>query len=91
MNVQEAEKLLRSAMVQLTDGYMTEDKVTVGRSGNLFVCATRGKQTDYLALHYIREYLIKNGFSVNNIEIFSHDRDVFSIRVMANYIGGILE
>ena len=92
MNAHEIESLLRNTMVQITDGYQDEDKVTIGRSGTLFVCATRGKQTDYLALHHIREFLIKSGFAVNNIQIFSNGRkDNFSIRVMAQYIGGKIE
>jgi hypothetical protein len=92
MKAQELESMLRSVMVQVTDGYQPEDKVTIGRSENLFVCATRGKQTDYITLHHIREFLIKKGFAVNNIEIFSQGRrDEFSVRIMAEYIGGKIE
>jgi hypothetical protein len=92
MKAQELESMLRSVMVQVTDGYQSEDKVTIGRSENLFVCATRGKQTDFLALYHIREFLIKNGFAVNNIEIFSQGRkDEFSVRIMAEYIGGKID
>jgi hypothetical protein len=92
MKAQELESMLRSVMVQITDGYQPENKVIIGRSENLFVCVTSGKQTDYLALHHIREFLIKKGFAVNNIEIFSQGRmDEFSVRIMAEYIGGKID
>jgi hypothetical protein len=92
MNVLELKSLLKNVMVQITDGYQDEDRVTIGQSDNLFICTTRGKQTDYLSLHHIREYLIKSGFAVNNIEIFSNGReDEFSIRIMTVYVGGKIE
>jgi len=92
MKAQELETMLRSVMVQVTDGYQPEDKVCIGRSENLFVCATSGKQTDYLVLHHIREFLIKKGFAVNNIQIYSMGRrDEFSVRIMAEYIGGKID
>ena len=92
MKEQELKLLLKNIMIQIADGCQTKPDVIIGRSDNLFICVINTNQTDYLSLHYIREYLIKIGFAVNNIQIFSTGRkDEFSIRVMAEYIGGTIE
>jgi hypothetical protein len=89
MNIKELETKLRGAMCQMTEGYTSEEDVTIGRSDDLFVCSVKAEHTDFLSLYHIREYLIKNGFVINNMQLYANTNKYFSIRVMAQYTGTI--